>query len=271
MRKISTYTALYLGTAIVHFRSADGHLSGPQSTDTDGLAPGTGTYRLAPLAVRHDENSDPLVPEIPNEKSHYSNDPFYLDDFEYRNIIVPAPDFSAVDGFDLASKAKSKRAEPKPIAYRIIHDPHPPLTDPAATDVSKEMTIGEVGTLADATKDGIIPKICGLREFQPTLENYWISETDNFLRDYSRDNQGSSNYQRDGLLKSLAKKYLGDDANLDCSFRGGSFSTKKCTIACSDVLKNVNDLSLARKVYFSLAAAVGFSQVMGITHVSKLS
>jgi len=260
MRKISTYTVLCLGTAIVHIRSADGHLSGPQSIDTDGLAPGTGPYRLAPLAVRHDENNDPLVPEIPNEKSHYGNDAFYLDDFEYRNIIVPAPDFSAIDGFELASKARSKRAEP-------IADGE---ADSAATDVSQEATISEVGTLADATKADIIPKICKLREFQPTLENYWLSGADNFLRDYSRDNQGSSNYQKDGLFKSLAKKYLGDNTYLDCSFHGGGFSTKKCSITCGDVLKNVNDLSLGRKVYFSLAAAVGFSQVMGIIHVSTL-
>ena len=78
-----------------------------------------------------------------------------------------------------------------------------------------------------------------------------------------RHNQGFSNYQRDGLLKSLAEKYLGDDTCFDCSCHGGIFSTKKCNIACSDVLKIFNDVSLGRKVYFSLAAAIGFSQVMG--------
>jgi len=268
MRKISTYTVLCLGTAIVHIRSANGHLSSSQSTDTDGLASETESYRLAPLVVKHDENNDPLAPEIPNEKSHYNNDPFYLDDFEPRNIIVPAPDFSAMDGSDLASEAIFKRAEPT--VDRAGGPRLPPAADSAATDVSKEMAISEVGTLVDATKADDIPKLCRSREFQPTLENYWISGTDDFLRDYSRHNQGFSNYQRDGLLKSLAKKYLGDDTYLDCSFHGDIFSTKKCNIACSDVLKNVNDVSLGRKIYFSLAAAVGFSQVMGIVHVSKL-
>ena len=268
MRKISTYTVLCLGTAIVHIRSANGRLLGSRSASADGLAPETEPYRLAPLAVKNDENNDPLAPEILNEKSHYNNDPFYLDDFEPRNIIVPAPDFSAIDGFDPATNARFKRAEP---AVDRVGGPHlPPVADSAATDVSKEMAISEVGTLVDSTKPDLIPKICKSREFQPTLENYWISRTDDFLRDYSKHNQGFSNYQRDGLLKSLAKKYLGDDTYLDCSFHGGIFSTKKCNIACSDVLKNVNDVSLGRKVYFSLAAAVGFSQVMGIMHVSKL-
>ena len=64
----------------------------------------------------------------------------------------------------------------------------------------------------------------------------------------SRHNQGFSHYQRDGLLKYLAEKYLDDDAYFDCSFHGDIFSTKKCNIACSDVLKNVNDVSVGRKV-----------------------
>ena len=132
------------------------------------------------------------------------------------------------------------------------------------------MAIGEAGTLVDATKADPIPNSCKSREFRRTLENYWISGTDDFLQNYSRHNQSFSNYLRDGLLKSLAKKYLGDGTYFDCSFHDDIFSTKKCNIACSDVLKNVNDVSMGRKVYFSLAAAIGFSQVMGIMHVSRL-
>ncbi|PUU78685.1 hypothetical protein B9Z19DRAFT_1126309 [Tuber borchii] len=112
--------------------SANGHLSSSQSTDTDGLVPETEPYRFAPPTVKNDENNVPLVPETPNEKPHYNNDPFYLDDFEPRNIIVPAPDFRAIDEFGLASKARFKRAEP---TVDRAGGPHlPPAADSAATD-----------------------------------------------------------------------------------------------------------------------------------------
>ncbi|CUS12656.1 unnamed protein product [Tuber aestivum] len=274
MRRVSAYAVLCLGAAVAHIGSANNLPSSPRLVDTDNHAPGTGPYQLTPVVVRHDENDDPLVPEIPNEELYYGNDPFYLDDFEPRNIAAPAPDDSesspSIDGgFGLAPKARRKRAAP-----RVGGIPKPSLPPPApnpaatATDVSEEVAISEIGILVDDTKASLIPKICRSREFQPTMENYWVSGTDTFLRDYSRDNQGSTNYQKDGLFRSLAKMYLGEHTNLECSFRGGTFTGRKCKISCSDVLKCVNNPELGRKVYFSLAAAVGFSEVMGVMHDS---
>lgn len=118
--------------------------------------------------------------------------------------------------------------------------------------------------LAQSDTDAV--EICKSYAFDPSQINYHISQTDEWLRDYARKNAGSPFFVQHGLVATVAFDHLGIN-NFICSIG----TEHLCRIDCPTVVKSINDLHLARRVYFALASASNFLTTTSIIHVSPVS
>lgn len=118
--------------------------------------------------------------------------------------------------------------------------------------------------LAQSDTDAV--EICKSYAFDPSQINYHISQTDEWLRDYARKNAENPFFRQHGLIATVAFDHLGIN-NFICSIG----TEHLCRIDCPTVVKSIDDLHLARRVYFALASASNFLTTTSIIHVSPLS
>ncbi|KAI5838366.1 hypothetical protein DFP73DRAFT_635349 [Morchella snyderi] len=112
----------------------------------------------------------------------------------------------------------------------------------------------------------LVRKICRSREFQPTTANYWTSETDKWLREFTLANTEEASFKDFGLFNFIAQKYLGCDG----FYRGyqGQFPRLICDIRCEDVVAKVHNVHEARRVFFVLSSAAALGEKATIIHES---
>lgn len=114
----------------------------------------------------------------------------------------------------------------------------------------------------------LVRKICRSREFQPTAANYWTSETDKWLREFTVASAKEASFKDFGLFNFIAQKYLGCEG----FYRGyqGEFPRLICDIRCEDVVAKVHDVHEARRVFFVLSSAAALGEKATIIHVCLL-
>lgn len=151
-----------------------------------------------------------------------------------------------------------------------------PLIEAKGQSVAEaEPAVGELEPTQDdfafeGRGPGLFNQICKSREFQPTLENWWISGADHWLKDYTAENRNSPAFRAFGLVGSVAKKYL-PAADFECKIAsGGGFRPDKCRVSCVDIVARVRDTEEAKKVFFVLAGVVGLAERVGGIYVSFL-
>lgn len=115
----------------------------------------------------------------------------------------------------------------------------------------------------------LVRKICRSREFQPTTSNYWTSETDKWLREFTVASAEEASFKDFGLFNFIAQKYLGCEG----FYRGyqGEFPRLICDIRCEDVVAKIHDVHEARRVFFVLSSAAALGEKATIIHVCLLS
>lgn len=109
-------------------------------------------------------------------------------------------------------------------------------------------------------------EICHSKEFQPTMENWWLSGATEWLKEYTLRSHESERYQELGLIGSLASEYL-KKTNFKCSID----TAHRCAVKCQDVVRKVPDVEDAKIVYFTLRSAQNIAEVTKIVHVSFLT
>lgn len=150
-----------------------------------------------------------------------------------------------------------------------------PLIEVGGQSVAEaESTVGELEPTQDdfvfeGRSLGLFNQICGSREFQPTLENWWISGADHWVRDYTAENRNLPAFRDFGLVGSIAKKYL-PVADFECRIVSGGFRPDKCRVSCVDIVARVRDTEEAKRVFFVLAGVVGLAERIGGIYVSFL-
>lgn len=105
--------------------------------------------------------------------------------------------------------------------------------------------------------------ICKSRPFAPTQENYITSGTDEWLRAYTLENMHRRYFKRHGLMATIAYDFLGD-TNYKCAI-GVQHS---CAVQCTTVVGHIEDLRVARRVYFAMSSVAHFTSAVEIIHVS---
>lgn len=108
-----------------------------------------------------------------------------------------------------------------------------------------------------------VDEICHSDEFQPTMENWWISGATEWLKGYTLMNHESGRYKELGLIGSLAFEYL-KKPNFKCSID----TAYKCAVECQEVVRKVPDIDDAKVIYFTLRSAQHIAEVTKIVHVS---
>lgn len=106
-------------------------------------------------------------------------------------------------------------------------------------------------------------EICYSKEFQPTMENWWLSGATEWLKEYTLMNHESESYKKLGLIGSLASEYL-KKTNFKCSID----TAYKCAVECQEVVRKVPDVEDAKIIYFTLRSAQHIAEVTKIVHVS---
>lgn len=125
------------------------------------------------------------------------------------------------------------------------------------------------GLASEGRGPGLFNQICRSREFQPTLENWWISGADQWLKGYTVENINSPAFRTFGLVGSIVEKYL-STADFECKIvPGGGFRPNKCHVNCVDIVARVKDIEEARMVFFVLAGVVGLAERIGSIYVSS--
>lgn len=115
---------------------------------------------------------------------------------------------------------------------------------------------------------GLFNQICRSREFQPTLENWWISGADRWLKNYTVENRNSPAFRAFGLVGSIAKKYL-RATDFECKIVPGEvFRPDTCRVSCIDIVERVNNIEEAKGVFFVLAGVAGLAERVGGIYVS---
>ncbi|KAI5851429.1 hypothetical protein DFP73DRAFT_537127 [Morchella snyderi] len=104
-------------------------------------------------------------------------------------------------------------------------------------------------------------EICKSRPFAPTQLNYRRSGSDVWLREYTLENREREYFKHHGLAATIAYDFLGD-TNFKCAI--GTQSS--CTVHCLNVVGHIEDLELARRVYFVLASTGHFVASLDIIH-----
>lgn len=128
----------------------------------------------------------------------------------------------------------------------VLHDPTP------RHDISRH------------AKDNV--EICKSRPFAPTQLNYIRSGADNWLKSYTLENKDRSYFKKHGLVSTIAYDFLGD-TNFKCAI-GVQHS---CAVQCLDVVGHVDDLTLARRIYFVLSSTGHFVSAVDMVHVCQPS
>lgn len=109
-------------------------------------------------------------------------------------------------------------------------------------------------------KDNV--EICKSRPFAPTQLNYIRSGADSWLKNYTLENKGRDYFKKHGLVSTIAFDFLGD-TNFKCAI-GVQHS---CAAQCLNIVGHIEDLTLARRVYFVLASAGHFVSAVDMIHV----
>lgn len=123
-------------------------------------------------------------------------------------------------------------------------------------------------SVSEGRGPGLFNQICRSREFQPTLENWWISGADRWLKNYTVENRNSPAFRAFGLVGSIAKKYL-RATDFECKIIPGEvFRPETCRVSCVDIVERVDNIEEARGVYFVLAGVVGLTERVGGIYVS---
>lgn len=155
---------------------------------------------------------------------------------------------TAINGTLAASGSVKKATTEPPVAV----DLEPTLTEFAVEDRTP----------------ALIGQICRSREFQPTLENWWISGADQWLKDYTVANENSPLFKIFGLVGSIANEYL-DIQDFGCTINPkGGFRPETCRIDCLEVVEKIDDIEEAKKIFFILSGVVGLAGRVGAVHVS---
>lgn len=110
--------------------------------------------------------------------------------------------------------------------------------------------------------DKTADEICHSKEFQPTMENWWLSGATEWLKEYTLKNHESGRYKELGLIGSLASEYL-KKTNFKCSID----TPYKCVVECQEVVRKVPDVDDAKIIYFTLRSAQHIAEVTKIAHV----
>lgn len=141
------------------------------------------------------------------------------------------------------------------------------------SDMKAEPVVTEVeptGTefASEGRGPGLFNQICKSREFQPTLENWWISGADQWLKNYTVENRNSPAFRAFGLVGSIAKKYL-RATDFECKIVPGEvFRPETCRVSCVDIVERVNNIEEARGVFFALSGVIGLAERVGGIYVS---
>ncbi|KAG0644002.1 hypothetical protein HOY80DRAFT_997285 [Tuber brumale] len=109
-------------------------------------------------------------------------------------------------------------------------------------------------------------EICKSRPFALTQENYLRSGADEWLREYTMDNQNRKYMQKHGVISTIAYDFLGN-TNFKCAIGFQHL----CDVQCLTVVTHVEDLRLARQVYFVLASASHFVSALSVVHDALVS
>lgn len=109
-----------------------------------------------------------------------------------------------------------------------------------------------------------VDEICHSEEFQPTMENWWLSGATEWLKEYTLMNHESGRYKELGLIGSLASEYL-----KKTSFKCSIDTAYKCAVECQEVVRKVPDIEDAKVIYFTLRSAQHIAEVTKIVHVSS--
>ncbi|KAG0126324.1 hypothetical protein HOY82DRAFT_628485, partial [Tuber indicum] len=109
-------------------------------------------------------------------------------------------------------------------------------------------------------------EICKSRPFALTQENYLRSGADEWLREYTMDNQNRNYMQKHGVISTIAYDFLGN-TNFKCAIGFQHL----CNVECLTVVTHVEDLRLARQVYFVLASASHYVSALTVVHDALVS
>lgn len=164
-----------------------------------------------------------------------------------------------------AGEAESSAVEPVPAVEPVLEfEPAPAVEVVEVTEIRPTRT-----ELAPEVNDpGLLSQICRSHEFQPTLENWWIFEADQWLRNYTVENGNSPAFRAFGLVGSIAGKYL-PTTDFRCEINPvGGFRSDTCRVSCVDIVDRVNDIEEARRAYFVLSGVVGLAERIGGIYVS---
>jgi hypothetical protein len=115
--------------------------------------------------------------------------------------------------------------------------------------------------LSDSDIDAV--EVCKSYAFDPSQLNWHIADTDSWLRKYSLENKHRHYFQLHGVISTIALDFLGI-TNFKCALG----SAHLCRVDCPSVVKSVEDLEVARNVFFTLASTGNLLTAMEIVHVS---
>lgn len=153
-----------------------------------------------------------------------------------------------------AADAELAEGEPAGVLELKITEPEPAQDDFASEDRDLDL----------------FNRVCRSREFQPTLENWWISGADQWLKNYTVESMNSPAFKTFGLVGSIVEKYL-PTADFECKIvPGGGFLPNKCHINCTDTVARVENIEEAKMVFFVLAGVTGLAERIGGIYVSFL-
>lgn len=105
--------------------------------------------------------------------------------------------------------------------------------------------------------------ICKSYAFEPSQTNYLLAGTDDWLKEYAKANAHRPYYQQHGLMSTIAFDFLGIN-----NFRCSVGTEHLCHIDCPTVVNSVQDLELARNIFFALSSASNLLTITSIIHVS---
>lgn len=106
-------------------------------------------------------------------------------------------------------------------------------------------------------------EICKSYAFDPSQINWHLAKTEEWLRQYTLENKHREHFKRNGVISTIAFDFLGLHG-----FKCAIGFAHLCTIDCPTVVRYIEDLELARNVYFTLASASHLLSVLDTVHVS---
>lgn len=146
----------------------------------------------------------------------------------------------------------------------IVASQNAQTVQPRDTDImsSSGTTSALYHDISYYAKDNV--EICKSRPFAPTQLNYIRSGADGWLKNYTLENKDRGYFKKHGLVSTIAFDFLGD-TNFKCAI-GVQHS---CTVKCPNIVGHIEDLTLARRVYFVLSSAGHFVSAVDMVHVCQ--